>query len=153
MKKPLIVLLSDLHPKNSLGGGQNIAYEYFESMIKSGLNAEFWCTKPNKEKKRNNQTKHEIQIYSPSISNNLSFKIKHLIGGTELIKFIWLIVTKKPSNIWIHQIGNHWPMIIIPILRLWRIHTIVTLHDFSILSRYKIQPISSSCIKISKLKD
>jgi glycosyltransferase involved in cell wall biosynthesis len=153
MKKPLIVLLSDLHPEYSLGGGQNIAYEYFELMIKSGLNAEFWYTKPHKEKKRNNQTKYEIQIYSPPISNNLRFKIKHLIGGIELIKFIWLIIRKKPANIWIHQIGNHWPMILIPILRLWRIHTIVTLHDFSVLSRYKIQPISSSCITISKLKD
>ena len=92
MKKPLIVLLSDLHPEYSLGGGQNIAYEYFELMIKSGLNAEFWYTKPHKEKKRNNQTKYEIQIYSPPISNNLRFKIKHLIGGIELIKFIWLII-------------------------------------------------------------
>ena len=153
MKKPLIVLLSDLHPDYSLGGGQNIAYEYFESMIKSGLNAEFWYTKPEREKQRSSPTKHEVQIFSKSISNSLRFKIKHLIGGTELIKFIWLVISKKPSNVWIHQIGNHWPMVIIPILKLWRIHTIVTLHDFSILSRYKIQPISNSCIKLSNLKD
>ena len=64
MKKPLIVLLSDLHPEYSLGGGQNIAYEYFELMIKSGLNAEFWYTKPHKEKKE-------------TIKQNMKYKYTH----------------------------------------------------------------------------
>lgn len=47
MKSPKIVVVSDLHPKLVLGGGQSIAYEFYTLLTKSRYNTEFWYPTSN----------------------------------------------------------------------------------------------------------
>jgi glycosyltransferase involved in cell wall biosynthesis len=152
MKSLKIVVVSDLHPKLVLGGGQSIAYEFYTLLTESGYNTEFWYTTSEKKNIVLKNSK-EICIFSSLNKNRFLSKVKELLGGLLLFKFIYLLIVRKPSKIWIHQIGNNIPFIIIIFIKLLKIESIITLHDYLILSKYKIVPVDKNQRVISKLQD
>jgi len=152
MDSPKIVIVSDFHPELVLGGGQSIAYEFFQLLSKSNFNTEFWFTTSDKKNNLRKNAK-EICIFSPVRKNRIFLKIKELFGGLLLFKFVYLLIIRKPSKIWIHQIGNNIPFIIIVFIKLLKIESVITLHDYLILSKYKIMPIDKSERVISRLQD
>ena len=152
MKSPKIVVISDLHPKLVLGGGQSIAYEFYTLLNKSRYNTEFWYTTSTKESIALKKPR-EISIFSAQSKNRFFLKVKELFGGILLFKFIYLLIVRKPSKIWIHQIGNNIPFIIIIFIKFLKIELIITLHDYLILSKYKIAPVTINQRVISTLQD
>jgi glycosyltransferase involved in cell wall biosynthesis len=135
--KQKIILLSDLHPEIELGGGGAIAFEFYQELRALGINSDFWFTK------------FQYQHLQDQDSNCLSFdysypnrrffqKIVELFGGLILLKILGRILLARPKLVWLHQIGNRIPYLLIPLLRLLRISTVITLHDYLPLSKYKI---------------
>lgn len=138
-----LVILSDLHPQIELGGGGAIAYEFFNLLDNLGYSVQFWFTTSRREF-INNHNHKEIGVLSPNPRTRFGSKFREILGVGNLLKVIMLVLKFRPKVIWVHQIGNHWPYLLIPVLRLFNTKVLFTYHDYLALSKYKIDPIDSS---------
>ena len=138
-----VVILSDLHPELQLGGGGAIAYEFHNLLDDLGYSVQFWFTTSNKEF-INKQNENEIGIFSSNPRTRFGIKFREILGVGNLLKVLMLTLKFRPKVIWVHQIGNHWPYLLIPVLRFFQVKIIFTFHDYLVLSKYKIDPIDSS---------
>lgn len=138
-----LVILSDLHPQIELGGGGAIAYEFFNLLDNLGYSVQFWFTTSQREF-INNHSNKEIGVFSPNPRTRFGSKFREILGVGNLLKIIMLVLKFRPKVIWVHQIGNHWPYLLIPVLRLFNTKILFTYHDYLALSKYKIDPIDSS---------
>ncbi len=144
-----LVILSDLHPELQLGGGGAIAYEFHNLLKDLGYSVQFWFTTSNKEF-INKQNLEEIGVLSSNPKSRFGSKFREILGVGNLLKILMLVLRFRPRVIWVHQIGNHWPYLVIPVLRLFRVKILFTFHDYLVLSKYKIDPIDSSRREVSR---
>lgn len=148
-----IIIVSDLHPKLILGGGQVIAYEFFVLLQSLGYKAEFWYTFKNNGGAVPNHAEFERQISFSKNRFRIFSKIQEIVSLRILIKFTRLILITRPSHVWINQIGNNWPFLIILILKIFRIKIIVTLHDYLIISQYKLTALPNAGMRLPGIND
>ncbi len=139
-----IAVLNDLHP-SEFPGAATIAYEFACEASKYN-SVEFWASSlhPNslaisplvKERIRGISPKYDFKVSS-------SFPFKIISEFFSLGNMIWYflrLLEFKPEVVWIHQIGTRFPRTIIIINKLFRIRTLVTLHDFSVVLPRKLYP-------------
>jgi hypothetical protein len=131
-----ILILSDFHPGEILGGGGLIGYEFHTLLIKKGFQSLFCYTSSKTPVKDGNSVAMRQKTTSGRITS--------WVHGIFSISSFWFLfrVTReyKPDLIWINQIGNKWPITSPVLFRILRVKTIYTFHDFLVLNRYKISP-------------
>ena len=138
------VLLSDYHPKDILGGGGAIAFEFHEILLKLGHESRFWFTSTHSSNHifergfRAKTSKMRLVRYS-----------KQVIGTVVSLKIFFALCKERPDVVWVHQIGNSISHSILWWLRLVDIKTIVTLHDFLVISKTKIGVVDPTHEEIS----
>lgn len=63
-----------------------------------------------------------------------------LYGCIKVFKVLRFAQINKISAIWVHQIGIEIPLIVLSVLRVFGFPTVMTLHDFTLLSKHKLYP-------------
>lgn len=139
-----IVFLNDLHPLTAPGAA-SVAYSLALEASRDHQ-VEFWCSEisgvPIPIDSQINVKIRQIsevrtQKMNGNVLNRLYFEI---LGLRELVWVIRQVKTTKPTHIWIHQIGNRFPKLLIPICTLFGISTLTTLHDFGVILGRKLYP-------------
>ena len=132
-----IVILSDLHPNIELGGGGAIAYEFHENLKRLGIRSEFWYTiRDNVEPLNRDSSEFSFDYKESRVK--LIRKVSAILGPIMLARILLKAIRNRPSAIWIHQIGNRIPFLVIPLLRILRIKTLISIHDYLSISQFKI---------------
>ena len=139
-----IVVLNDLHPSQQ-GGAASIALQNARFLATENQ-VEYWCTGRSGKKvpvesslkirifrygrfKKLFQEKFRVtKIYFEFIDLPITFRCL-----AEVLRF-------KPDLVWVHQIGNGFPKGITFAFRIFRIPTIQTFHDYSLLVPGKLFP-------------
>lgn len=139
-----LIVLNDLHP-DSNPGAASIAYSLAEQAGKQ-YETEYWCTEVDGVNVSGSQdvvvkirriSQKRISKMEGGLLHRLYFEI---LGIREFFWIIRRIVESRPSHIWIHQIGTRFPKSAILFFKVFRISTVVTLHDFGIVLNRKLYP-------------
>lgn len=147
MAQRRIAILTDLDPYSNPGANL-VALEYAKC-AKVDSYVEVWSGKHENSEKTTQYDDHPIEIFHFSFSQRFyafpkrSPKRKTLREFFSFLPILWLIrrtLTSKPDLIWVHQIGNIFPLSVFLIFRVLRIPTVFTLHDFGILMPRKLFP-------------
>jgi len=132
-----IAIISDVHPENEVGGAGTIAYDFFKILTSREIGVEFWfgCTKNDSfsEKRKN-----ESAFFFKSSRFRIFQIYQELIGLRALIWVVGRVRTSKPDLVWINQIGNRIPYLVIPVLRIMGVKVLLTMHDFLPISKFKL---------------
>lgn len=135
--KETLVVLSDVHPQNEIGGGGAIGYEFFQKLVAMNVNAEFWFAETTPDSLGEVKSNEFACPFQPN--DKRIFQIfQELIGVGRLIWVFRLIRLKKVKLVWINQIGNRFPYLVIPLLRVLGVKVIITMHDYLPISKFKI---------------
>jgi glycosyltransferase involved in cell wall biosynthesis len=140
-----IAILNDLHP-SEFPGAATIAYGFAEEASKSQI-VEYWTSSTDPSKiARGNLFSEEIlstsRVRDARIAHSFIRKILAEFFSTQS-SFWYLknLLRFKPEIVWVHQIGSRFPRTVILINKLFRVRTLVTLHDFSLALPRKLFPI------------
>ncbi len=139
-----IVFLNDLHPL-AAPGAASVAYSLALEASREHQ-VEFWCSEiSGVPRPIDSQINVKIRQISEVRTQKMNGNVPHrlyfeLLGLRELVWVIRQIKTTKPTHIWIHQIGNRFPKLVIPICRIFGISTLTTLHDFGAILGRKLYP-------------
>lgn len=125
--------MSDFHPKNKLGGGGEIAFEFHQILLREGHQSLFWFSED-----KNSQNEFERSFKTRQSSNKFFSFIRKLFGGMLSLRVAHAIVKENPELVWINQIGNEFSYITLLYLRICKIPTLITLHDYLIICRNKV---------------
>lgn len=148
MKKLRIVVLNDYHPQES-SGAASVALKLAKGLL---FDQADFCFVSTKSRSLNlNVIEEEIissvieKRYEPillRIRNKIPLvdSLLRLFSPLYLPSLIRIILKGRINAIWIHQIGNRFPYIVILIARLLRIRVVLTVHDFTFLRFKKIYP-------------
>jgi hypothetical protein len=142
------VLLSDFHPEKKLGGGGAIAYEFHQLALENGHQSRFWYT--------GNENRHEENERCFAVAESRHSAVKYLrqtLSSIVSLRILVAIYRTRPEIVWIHQIGNSISYSIIFFLRLARIPTIVTLHDYLVISSTKVGVFDPRALNILEPKN
>ena len=139
-----IVILNDLHPIE-FPGAATIAHRFAKEASKSQL-VEYWTSSADSS----NLIKSELiseKIFKASLAQitriDSSFRSKVIAEFFSIRSTCWYIKNLfrfKPDIVWIHQIGSRFPRTVILINKLFRVRTLITLHDFSLVVPRKLFP-------------
>lgn len=128
-----LILLSDFHPSNKLGGGGAIAYEFHEIALNSGHQSNFWYAG-----EKNTTGNHEREFAVSDSRFQINKLIRQVLGSFASLRIVVAIQRKRPDIVWIHQIGNRISYSVILALRLFGVPTVVTLHDYLVICQTKV---------------
>lgn len=139
-----IVVLNDLHPSQQ-GGAASIALQNARFLAAENQ-VEYWCTgtsgkevpveaslklrifRYGRFKKLFQKYFRATKIYFEFFDLRITFSCL-----TQVVKF-------RPDLVWVHQIGNGFPKTITFAFRIFRIPTVQTFHDYSLLVPGKLFP-------------
>ena len=128
-----IVILSDFHPRNILGGGGAIAHEFYQSLLELNVASEFWST-GNPLDDTSEEKFFESRVSKYRIIN--FFQVCIINRCT--LRVIWKLYKKRPNILWVNAIGNRISFSVVLVSRALGIRTFVTLHDFLPINQTKI---------------
>ena len=140
-----IAILNDLHP-SEFPGAATIAYGLAEEASKSQI-VEFWTssTDPSKIAKGrfiNEEILSTSRVRDARIAHSFISKIvAEFFSTRSTFWYVKNLLRFKPEIVWVHQIGSRFPRTVILINKLFRVRTLVTLHDFSLALPRKLFPI------------
>jgi hypothetical protein len=132
-RKLKLIILSDFHPKEKLGGGGEIAFEFHQILLRKGHQSFFWFSG-----NKNSQNEFERSFKTMQLPNRFFSFIRKLFGGMLSLRVTRAIVRENPELVWINQIGNEFSYITLLYMRICRIPTLITLHDYLIICRNKV---------------
>ena len=135
-----IAILSDFHPDEVLGGGGLIAHEFFRLLADENVESQFWCTYTQLKSINTNDKSIRLFKSIPSRFRALSY-LNEIIGLWNIFRLFKFVFSFKPNTIWVNQIGNRFSFVCIPIFKLFKIKVVITLHDYLVISKYKIAPV------------
>lgn len=144
MRRCEIIVLNDLHP-NEAPGAATIALNFASEISKFYL-TEFWhitLSKSYREKIGNITIRGFRQnaiLENFRKRNQLVNLVYEFFSPFILIKLVLNLAILRPKVVWINQIGNRIPRIIVIALWLLRIETLQTFHDFTIIAPRKLYP-------------
>ena len=125
--------MSDFHPKEKLGGGGEIAFEFHQILLREGHQSFFWFSGD-----KNSQSEFERSFKTRQVPSKFFSFIRKLFGGMLSLRVAHAIVRENPELLWINQIGNEFSYITLLYIRICRIPTLITLHDYLIICRNKV---------------
>jgi hypothetical protein len=139
-----IVILNDLHPIE-FPGAATIAHGFAKEASKSQL-VEYWTSSADPSNLIKNEVISE-KIFKASLDQinrvDNSFRSKVIAEFFSIRSTCWYIKNLfrfKPDIVWIHQIGSRFPRTVILINKFFRVRTLITLHDFSLVLPRKLFP-------------
>ena len=139
-----LVVLNDLHPDSSPGAA-SIAFQ-LAKRASTEFETEFWFSRGAHRSATSSEfltvLKRRSRLRIHSVGNNrFLFKIwKEFFNPNSLFWFSRQLITRKPSHIWIHQIGSEFPYSVILLCKLFKVKVVVTLHDYGLVSLGKLYP-------------
>jgi len=128
-----LIILSDFHPREKLGGGGEIAFEFHQILRREGHCSFFWYSGTE-----NSHDEFERCFKASHLQNKFFSEVRKLIGGVLSLRVALAIYRKNPEVVWINQIGNEFSYITLLYLRLLRIPVVITLHDYLTICRTKV---------------
>jgi hypothetical protein len=128
-----LIILSDFHPKEKLGGGGEIAFEFHQILLREGHQSLFWFSGD-----KNSQNEFERSFRARHLPNKFVSYIRKLFGGMLSLRVAHAILRENPELVWINQVGNEFSYITLLYIRICRIPTLITLHDYLIVCRNKV---------------
>ena len=140
-------MLTDLDPSSSPGANL-VALEYAKCAAKE-FRVEFWSgrNKISKSTLKTQDAKLGFETYNYGRRFH-AFPKKSLKKKTfrEIFSFLpllWIVhktLVFRPNIVWVHQIGNVFPLSALLIFRILKIPAVFTVHDFGILVPRKLYP-------------
>lgn len=147
MSRGKIAILTDLDPF-STPGANLVALEYARC-ANDEYDIEFWTGKFMNSARSMKASGAKLNIKNFYFSEQFyafprqSLRKKTLRELFSLLPLLWIIsraLVFKPSLVWVHQIGNVFPISSLLVFRMLRIPVVFTLHDFGILLPRKLYP-------------
>ena len=139
-----ILVVSDFHPSESLGGGPAIAFDFYEELRRIGIESEFYFFREI-ERESVQQTRLK-QIFKRSNCPRPHFRLFKVLKNT--FTFLRDVKRVDPKVVWIHSIGNRIPIFSLYFLWLLKYKFFVTLHDFNAISPYKIKALRTKGVVV-----
>jgi len=137
-----VLILNELHPGEQPGAA-TIAFDYAKALSKMSHTIFFYTTKSENDSitgllrikgVRRNQRKHVSGYYG-----EFRRVLRDLLALPTAIRYFREIKSVNPNLLWIHQIGNHIPRLLLFFLPLI-CPTIMTVHDYSFIVPRKLYP-------------
>lgn len=136
------VVLNDLHPDEQPGAA-TIALDYAKSLSEHHETFFVYSTMQPTKGKSENLSLVGIQRYvdqnGPTYLGQLKKHLQDLFGLKKALRYSRAIHSINPEVLWIHQIGNYIPRLIIFVLKR-RYRILLTLHDYSLIVPRKLYP-------------
>lgn len=155
MSQRKIAVLTDLDPSSSPGANL-VALEYAKYAAKE-FRVEFWSgrNKISKSPLKTQDAKLRFETYNYGkrfyAFPKKSLKKKTLREIFSFLPLLWIVhktLVFRPNIVWVHQIGNVFPLSALLIFRVFKIPTVFTVHDFGILVPRKLYPEDLSVDKV-----
>jgi glycosyltransferase involved in cell wall biosynthesis len=137
-----VLILNELHPGEQPGAA-TIAFDYAKALSKISQTIFFYTNKSENDSitgllrikgVRRNQRKHVSGYYG-----EFCRVLRDLLALPTAIRYLREIKSVNPNLLWIHQIGNHIPRLLLFFLPLI-CPTIMTVHDYSFIVPRKLYP-------------
>jgi glycosyltransferase involved in cell wall biosynthesis len=140
-----LLIVNDYHPID-YPGAASVAWDLAEMLLNTGLEVEYWTGNLQSAKKT---LFSELVIRQFRLPTNV-LKLRRLeilrhfyreFGNfRNTVKLACTLHKVKPDLVWVHQTGNVFPRTLVLLCRLFKIRSLITLHDFNYIALRKLLP-------------
>ena len=135
-----IFIVNDFHP-SELQGAATIAHNYHKALSES-VDSRFYCgSQKSFETKPNNEFFLGFKFSEDSIRFRTFRKLnQYLCKSLATSRLLLEVLSSRPDVVWFHQIGHRFGYATIILVKLLRVNTVLTFHDFGGIKKGKLYP-------------
>ena len=135
-----IFIVNDFHP-SELQGAATIAHNYHKALNNS-IDSRFYCgSQKSFVTEQNNEFFLGLNFSEDATRIRVFKKLnKYLSKSLATSRLLLAVLSSRPDVVWFHQIGHRFGYFTIILVKLLRVNTVLTFHDFGGIKKGKLYP-------------